>query len=289
MKSNTALLFVLCGISLWMQVRGRTLRIAQTFSYIIAIIGLMTLGEYLLNTNFGIDQLLFHDAAAVGLHPGRMAPSTAIAFLFVGLDLLLLDRAQKNLFHPALIIFVFAISGLAVIGYLYGVSSLYQIGADISMALHTALTLVLLSIGILFARPEQGLMQIILADTVGGNILRRFLPVVIIGPIVLGWITLFGQRAGLYDAPFGLAFMVTSLVMTLIILIWFNARELTNIDIKREQTNAQLLERELKLATLFEILPVGISILDEERKVTYTNSALKKILDISEEGLMNGA
>jgi diguanylate cyclase (GGDEF)-like protein/PAS domain S-box-containing protein len=49
-----------------------------------------------------------------------------------------------------------------------------------------------------------------------------------------------------------------------------------------------LLEREMKLTMLFEILPVGISILDAERKVTYTNPAMKRILDISEEQLLRG-
>jgi diguanylate cyclase (GGDEF)-like protein/PAS domain S-box-containing protein len=49
-----------------------------------------------------------------------------------------------------------------------------------------------------------------------------------------------------------------------------------------------LLEREMKLTMLFEILPVGISILDAERKVTSTNPAMKRILDLSEEQLRRG-
>jgi diguanylate cyclase (GGDEF)-like protein/PAS domain S-box-containing protein len=50
-----------------------------------------------------------------------------------------------------------------------------------------------------------------------------------------------------------------------------------------------LIEREMKLATLFEILPIGISILDENRQLSYTNPALKNILDITEEGVLTGA
>ena len=51
-------------------------------------------------------------------------------------------------------------------------------------------------------------MQTILADTAGGLVLRRFLPVTLVLPVVLGWIRLWGQRAGLYDTAFGLAIMV---------------------------------------------------------------------------------
>ena len=57
-------------------------------------------------------------------------------------------------------------------------------------------------------------------------------------------------------------------------------------DITRsKQAEQALLEREMKLAILLDILPVGISILDAERKVSYTNPALKKMLDLSAEGL----
>ncbi|MBC7877081.1 MAG: diguanylate cyclase [Anaerolineales bacterium] len=288
MKSNTAFLFILCGISLWMQVRGQTLRIAQACAFIVTLAGFLTLGEYLFNKDFGIDQLLFQDNNIGALHPGRMSPATALAFVLIGYALIFRDNHSGNRFNESLVIAVFAICGLALLGYLYGVSSLYQIGAYSSMALHTSITMLLLSIGIFFARPEQGLMQTILADTVGGLILRRFLPVIIVGPILLGWVRLLGQRAGLYDTAFGLVLMVVSIITTLTVFIWFNARQLTNIDIKRRQLDATLLEREMKLSKLFEILPVGISILDAERNVTYTNPALKKILDISEEGLLKG-
>ena len=57
---------------------------------------------------------------------------------------------------------------------------------------------------------------------------------------------------------------------------------------KRKQAEQALLEREMKLAILLDILPVGISILDAERKVSYSNPALKKMLDISGEELQEG-
>ncbi len=50
-----------------------------------------------------------------------------------------------------------------------------------------------------------------------------------------------------------------------------------------------LLEGEQKLARLLEILPVGVSILDAQRKVVYANPALERILDIDPAGLESGA
>jgi hypothetical protein len=52
------------------------------------------------------------------------------------------------------------ISVLALIGYAYGVPSLYHFSPDSSIALHTAFAFSILCLGILIAEPEQGLMKI---------------------------------------------------------------------------------------------------------------------------------
>jgi PAS domain S-box-containing protein len=58
--------------------------------------------------------------------------------------------------------------------------------------------------------------------------------------------------------------------------------------VERMRAEKALRESEKKLKTLFEILPVGISILDAERKIVYGNPALATILDIPGEGLFRG-
>jgi PAS domain S-box-containing protein len=57
---------------------------------------------------------------------------------------------------------------------------------------------------------------------------------------------------------------------------------------ERKRAVDALCESERKLKTLFEILPVGVSILDAERKMVYVNPALERIMDISREGLLKG-
>ena len=62
------------------------------------------------------------------------------------------------------------------------------------------------------------------------------------------------------------------------------ARDIT----ERKQAEEALAESERKLKTLFEILPVGTSILNAQRKIVYVNPALERILDISRESLFKG-
>jgi PAS domain S-box-containing protein len=57
---------------------------------------------------------------------------------------------------------------------------------------------------------------------------------------------------------------------------------------ERKRVEEVLHESEAKLKAVFEILPVGISILDAERKISYMNSALERILDISRDSLFKG-
>lgn len=54
----------------------------------------------------------------------------------------------------------------------------------------------------------------------------------------------------------------------------------------RKQAEEALRASEQKLQTLFDALPVGISILDQDRNILEMNAALERILDISHEGLL---
>lgn len=55
---------------------------------------------------------------------------------------------------------------------------------------------------------------------------------------------------------------------------------------ENERAEKELRESEQKLRTLFEISPVGISIIDKNRNVVYQNPALERILNVSEKELM---
>lgn len=57
---------------------------------------------------------------------------------------------------------------------------------------------------------------------------------------------------------------------------------------ERKRAEDALREREQKLNTLLNLLPVGVSILDQERKLVYANDALGKILDTTQAGLVRG-
>jgi two-component system CheB/CheR fusion protein len=64
---------------------------------------------------------------------------------------------------------------------------------------------------------------------------------------------------------------------------------LTFVEItEQKRLQMALTESEEKLRTLFEMLPVGVAVLDAQGRIVYVNPALEKLLDISHAGLMGG-
>ncbi|GAB1539214.1 hypothetical protein NUACC21_18790 [Scytonema sp. NUACC21] len=88
MKPNTALGFVLSGFALnFLHSTGQSKRrVGQLLGLTVTILGLLTMGEYLLGRNLVIDRLLFLDkleAFATSI-PGLMSPITAFNFVLTG-------------------------------------------------------------------------------------------------------------------------------------------------------------------------------------------------------------
>ncbi len=237
MKANTAAAFVLGGICLGLS-RARadaaSLRpidwVARTMAVMIVGLGLLTLGEYAFGWNLGIDQMLFNEPlpSPATAAPGRMAQMTAVNITLLGAALLLIDIDTRGGKRPSnwLALAIAANSFLAILGYLYGVDSLYRIAAMASMALHTAILFVVCSIALVCARPGSSLVRRITSDTAGGLILRRLLPAVILVPPFVGWLRWQGEQAGYYSTAFGLAIFAASNVAIFAALAWWSAQSL---------------------------------------------------------------
>ena len=173
-----------------------------------------------------------------------MAPNTALNFLLLGCAVLLLNLKSRQGFYLAQACIVLSLcdSLLPLIGYAYGTRMLYGLGNFIPMALHSAMTFLALGIGLLFARPEQGLIVPILDTGISGIMTRRLLPAMIGLPVLIGWLRLEGQRHNLYDNELGVALMVIAQIIILAAFVWWNSFLLLGLDARRQQAEMQLQE-----------------------------------------------
>ncbi|MFA5352611.1 MAG: PAS domain S-box protein [Thermodesulfovibrionales bacterium] len=242
MKANTAVCFVLLGISIWLLQERRltpgTRRIAWVFSFMVSFIGLLTLIEYILKTDFGIDQLLFKEAlGTVGTsHPGRMSPKSALNLFLSGIALILLDRQTGTGKRPSqfLIILVGLYSLTLLSGYIYGVPQPYRVVTYTGIAVNTVMAFILVSMGILFARPTQGVMKVFTSDTLGGLLARRFIFVVIFIPPLLDLLIELGGYWGLYSSVFEPVLHSIVIASAFLLITFITVRILDRIDSERK-------------------------------------------------------
>jgi PAS domain S-box-containing protein len=170
--------------------------------------------------------------------PNLMGTPAATCLLLAGLALLILSRGDNRGTNAmqGLALAVCLIALLGTIGYLYGAQDLYAIAHFTGIALPTALALLMLSLGLLLARPTEGLMAQVTADDPGGASLRRWLPVLLL-PIALGWFRLVGERLGLFDAVTGTAMMMIIFIVALAVLAYKGARPVSrwSADLQRQR------------------------------------------------------
>jgi len=278
MKANTALAVVLSGTALWTLtaewVDRRRRWVARLCAAGAAMIGLVTLAEYLLRLDLGTSQLLFNDLRAVTetRSAGRTAPITAAGLVALAAALLNLERRPGRWLPQGVALGCGVASVAALVGYVCEMPPLYTIGPYTGMALPTAVSLIFLCVGILCARPDGELMTIVTSDTIGGVMTRRLLPAAIGVPVLLGWLRLQGERAGFYGTEFGIALVAVSSIVFLGFVILWNGQSLMRSDVERKQALAELTESQTMFRRLFESAPDAVFLIDSNGRVVFSNS-----------------
>ena len=141
MQYNTAIGLLLSGLAL-LALDNRQPRLALVCAAIVMALGVATLLQYIIGVDLGIDQLLMqHYISVKTSHPGRMAPNTALCFMFIGSAVLLsagILRQWAALIKAILGSLLLGFAVIALFGYVIGLESIYGWGQLTRMALHTA-------------------------------------------------------------------------------------------------------------------------------------------------------
>ncbi|MCL6751056.1 PAS domain S-box protein [Nostoc sp. CCCryo 231-06] len=310
MKVNTALCFVLCGVSLWLFLKAtnqgsreeRTIEnyphssflISRVCAIAVTTIAALTLCEYLFGWNIGIDELLFRDLSTsiATSHPGRMGANTALNFMLVSvaLQILIHPKTHRSYWFAQIIALIATlISFQALMGYAYKVKVLYGLAPyTTSMALHTALLFSLLSMGILWARAEQGLMRVVTSDSYGGLLARRLLIAAIAVPSILGWLIVEGQRAGQYDPAFAISVFAIVVIVIFTILIWQSARVIERLSNQRDLAHETLKTYKDKLGSFVDSNVIGILFGDVYGGIQQANDEFLRMIGYTQEDLLAG-
>ena len=158
-------------------------------------------------------------------------------FVVFGAILTLLDHQRTKGPIQVLTLIAMGATTLPLVGYFYGVNSLYHIPPYGSMALHTAASFVVLGLGILLARPDRGVMIIFTSDTPGGFLTRRLLPAAIAIPLVIGWFVAQGRHASALNIEARLTLVTLANVAVFMCLVYWCGALLHRAEIQRKQSD----------------------------------------------------
>ena len=237
LKPNTALCFVLGGISLAglathspnVGIFSRWLTQAQpAAAACLLLMAGATLLSYALRAPDGIDRLLVpHDPPNhMIVFPWRMSPISAIGFSLLAIAMLPWPARLRRLWLALelFILLVMVSSFIMVLGHVYQAASLYSLPGFSVVALHTALGLLVLTNAVLAVHPRFVLAGQVMAPDRAGAELRRLLPAAILLPVIVGWLLLRGQQRGTYDAEIRLAMFTALNMLGFSLLAWWNSQ-----------------------------------------------------------------
>lgn len=268
MVPNTALGLIGSGVALWLLRRDPVSRferlVAWTAAAVPLFLGLSTLAESVFNVSLPIDRLLLNDLESgdAGPFPGRMSFTTALALVLIGFAswALVLDWRGSPLAAQILATFATLIALLALLGYVENVLSftgaIRPIGS-IGMAVNTAVSIVLVGIGYLSARPDFGLMAILRSPGADGIAVRRLLFVPIMLPLFTGLLNQEALLRGWYHPQFGGWLFSMANVAIFTFGIWYVASVVRRSEAGRLQALDQLKATSERIRDLYELAPCG--------------------------------
>jgi PAS domain S-box-containing protein len=268
MKANTSICFVLLGSAvLFFELfpdRKILTIIKKVFLLIVFVISTISLFEYIFNWNAGIDELLFRDTASnsSNLYPGRLAFSTVICFLLLTFSLIFINSKVRSIIFLSQIFPLAAVllSLMPVLGYFYGDKELLSLAYYSNIALHTAITLFIISLGILCVNHSSGFLSILSINGPGGYMARRLLPITLLIPVLVVWIRLLTDFYAPGRETFDILLISFLYIGIFAFSIWKIARSIDFIDSDRKITHNALEQSEQRFNIAFHSSPAALTI-----------------------------
>jgi PAS domain S-box-containing protein len=271
MPVNTAICFILLGVALLLPRAAAVLAPCA-----VAAIAVLTLAEYL-GLKLGIDQLLVRDSDPLSVTaPGRPSVNTTAVLLLITAALLLARHGGRwAVAAQAAALVAGTVAWLALLGYTSGAKELYGLPGRAPIAVHTALGLIVVAVGVLALRPEVGVVRLLTSKTASGSLLRRLAPVLILGPTLLGWVRHLGVHGDHYAGQW---LFVSGLVALLLVALITTARTVERTESAREAAEREKRDKERNLETFFTLSLELLCIADNDGNLQRVNPAWEETL-----------
>ncbi|HCA60057.1 MAG TPA: hypothetical protein DEP46_18995 [Blastocatellia bacterium] len=287
-KPLTAIGLIIAGLSLFALVTDHGTRpllaLGNLLGLVFAAIGVYIVADQLLiDLDLGSGSLLFADRLHFDplVPSGRPAIETGVVFVLSAFGILGLGRRSRWAVLAANISTVVAmmIVLVAIILYIFDFRGFQNIPGFTSIALNTAVAVLVLTFAILLAYRERGLLSILWSRTGGGILARRLFPFIFVVPIIFGWLRHQGEKAGLYGTEFGIALFTAGTVIGFGLIVFFTARTIESFDLRRQIAENAVVRKALMIGSSLEPMMIW----SPERGILEWNTGCEKLYGFSAE------
>ena len=267
-------------------------RVGKILAGIVLLLGILRMAGPLPGLHQSVDQLLFTQRLLMdspGNLPNQMAIQTAFCFVLAGLSLLMLNRLTKSGHAPSqyFAVLMTIVSLFSLIGYLYRVQAFYGAFTYVPMSVHTSACFLFLSVAILLAQAGIGIIKELTGNNIGSMVGRSLLPFVALLPILLGYLRLLAYWHKLISTEFGVAALVSGIILTFFVIIWFNIRLLNRRDQLKQAAEKELVESEERFRLLVgSVKDYAIFMLDPAGNVISWNEGAQRIKGYKKEEII---
>jgi PAS domain S-box-containing protein len=195
--------------------------------------------------------------------------------------LLLASRGLAYSGAQALAIAAACIGGLALIGYVFGAQALYAFKSYSQVGPSSAASLLLLAIGTLAGMPDRGITGLALANSIGGALTRRLVPVAFGAPLLLASLAQFASQRGIVRAELATALFVVATTAVLGAVILRTAHSIHRLDEIRSRSEALLRESSSRVRHLAAVVAAAESAIvsfDSLGRVVTWNPSAERLL-----------
>ena len=209
----------------------------------IALVGIL---EFIAKRQLSFGQAILRTAGTFHGAAGRVTLGTSVCVILIAFTLLFLDGKPR--LSTVFLLVGGALSFSALVGFLFNVGPLFGAPVLGTLAVPTALSLLLLQCAVLALRPEREPYLSLTHAKRSGRTQWLLLGVTVL-PALVALPLLFGIRSGLMDPPFALALLVVVLICVQTLILWQDSKALSQVEDRRKRTEQALLQSE-KLAVV---------------------------------------
>lgn len=280
MKFNTAICVVCMGTALFLII-CKGLSMFKNVGYVLAavsfLIAVISFSEYLFDYDAYIDKLFYSELEVVAIpHPeGRITPVTSLAICIISAGILFSEKRRHIACIQYLLHIVTVMMFTGIMGYVFNIQQLHSHSFATSIALQSAVTLFLLSVGVATLNPDLGFVRLFSGKFIGNLMAKKLFTKIVLALLVVVYLFIITYRRNIMSVELAVVFYAMILLFAILLFINDTSNTLNKIESDRKFA-------EERFQLVVESVPSALIISDSKGNILLANRHAKLVFGYSE-------